>query len=61
MKQYIDKIKFNKYDYETDPEPDLSILKPDINKARLKFLENIKKFGVKIKSNVFIEIQDEKI
>ena len=61
MKKYIKKISSKKYEYELDPAPKIDLLKKDILIARKKFVENIKKFKIKIKSNVFIKIKNENI
>ncbi len=61
MRKYIKKISSKKYDYELDPSPKINLLKKDILIARKKFEENVKKYKIKIKSNVFIKIKNENI
>ena len=61
MKNYIKKIRFKKYDYETDNYPNLVQLKKDILIVKEKFKEKIEKFGIKLKTSVFIKIENEKI
>ena len=57
MKKYIQIIKNHKYDYEYDEMPDIKKLKDDIKLSK----EKLKKFDVYIKSNVFIDLDGEKI
>lgn len=61
MKKYIKKISKKKYDYEKQKKPKLKTLKEDIFNARIKYLERIKRFNIKIKSNVFLKLEHEKI
>ena len=61
MKNYIQSIKDKKYDYENDEMPDVSKLIDEIKIASNKMLERVKKFNIKIKSNVFIEVDKKNI
>jgi UDP-MurNAc hydroxylase len=61
MKDYIQSIKDKKYDYEDDEMPDLSKLINEIKIASIKMLERVKKFNIKLKSNVFIEVNKKNI
>lgn len=61
MKEYINQIKDHKYDYEYDQQPDLEILRRDLEEASIKYKGRIKKFNLKINSNVYFEINREKI
>ena len=61
MKKYIQIIKNHKYDYEYDEMPDIKKLKDDIILSKEKLLERSKKFDVDIKSNLFIDLDGEKI
>tara|TARA_B100000575_G_C23074702_1_gene619032 strand:- start:900 stop:1346 length:447 start_codon:yes stop_codon:yes gene_type:complete len=61
MKEYINQIKDHKYDYEYDQQPDLEILRRDVEDASVKYKDRIKKFNLKINSNVYFEINREKI
>ena len=61
MKKYIQIIKNHKYDYEYDEMPDIKKLKDDIKLSKEKLSEKLKKFDVDIKSNVFIDLDGEKI
>ena len=61
MKNYIHTIKNNKYDYEMDDRPEIQKLNDDTKKAAEKFIERLKKFNIKIKTNVFIEIDEKQI
>ena len=61
MKKYIQIIKNHKYDYEYDEMPDIKKLKDDIKLSKEKLLERSKKFDIYIKSNVFIDLDGEKI
>lgn len=61
MKEYINQIKDHKYDYEYDQQPDLEVLRRDVEEASVKYKGRIKKFNLKINSNVYFEINREKI
>ena len=61
MKNYIEKIKEEKYDYEFDEMPCLQKLEEDIQLARKKMKERTEKFNIKLKTNVFLEFNDKKI
>ena len=61
LKKYIKKISSKKYEYELDPKPKIDLLKKDIEIAKKKFEENLKKFKLKIKSSIFIKIKNEDI
>ena len=61
MKKYIKKISKKKYDYEKQKKPKLKDLKKDILNARIKYLERIKRFNIKIKTNVYLKLKNEKI
>ena len=61
MKDYIQSIKDKKYDYEDDEMPDVSKLIDEIKIASIKMLERVKKFNIKLKSNVFIEVNKKTI
>ena len=55
------KLKQNKYPYEEDPMPDITILVKDLKRAALNMKNRIEKFGASCKTQVFIKIQDEMI
>ena len=59
-KDYINKIKSHKYDYELDKMPKQKKLISDLKIAKLKYKERIKKFKINIETNVFIKIKDKK-
>ena len=61
MKNYIEKIKDFKYEYELDKEPDNIKIEEDIHLAKEKLISRIKKFNIDIKTNIFIEINEKKI
>jgi UDP-MurNAc hydroxylase len=59
MKTYVESLKNHKYDYEYEDEPDLVKLKKDILEASIKLKERMNKFGIELKSNVFLNIEDQ--
>ena len=56
-KKYEKKISKIKYLYQLDKQPDIKKLEKDLILASSKLNERIKKFNVKFKSNVFIELE----
>ena len=61
MKNYIEKIKNDKYDYELDNEPDILMLERDIKLASEKLKKSSIKFNVNLKSNVFLNFNGQNI
>lgn len=61
MQDYILEIKNHKYDYEYDTEPDLDVLRKDIDEASIKYKKRIEKFNLSINSNVYFDLNNEKI
>lgn len=61
MQKYIKKISNYKYDYERDKPPSYKKLVEDINLAKSRFADRIKKFNIKINSNVFLNFENKKI
>ena len=61
MDDYIDTLKDHKYDYENDSMPDANKMISDINLAKDRLLEKSQKFKIQLKTNVFININGEKI
>ena len=61
MKEYIEKIKNHKYDYELDKNPNIRKLKSDILIASDILKKKVNKFGINIKSNVSIKINSQEI
>ena len=61
MTEYINKIKFEKYDYEYDAYPDEDILEKDIQIAKIRLNERSNKFNIELKSNVFLDFNGKKI
>ncbi len=61
MKNHILSIKEHKYDYEKDDNPDHEKLLGDVKIASKKMIERSKRFNIDLQSNVFIEIENQKI
>ncbi len=61
MKNYIEKIKTEKYDYELDEFPCLEKLEEDVKLARVKLKERTNKYKINLKSNVYLEFNGKKI
>ena len=61
MKSYINSLKTIVYDYENDELPDKSKILKDIKIASKNMIEKIKRFDVKLQTNVYIEINNEHI
>ena len=61
MKSYINSLKTIVYDYENDELPDMSKILKDIKIASKNMIEKIKRFDVKLQTNVYIEINNEYI
>ena len=61
MKNYIKSIKNNKYEYEYDENPNLLKLIDDVKTASKKMIEKLKKFNIKLNSNVYIEVNNQSI
>ncbi len=60
MRKYIQKIKVIKYDYEKDKKVDLNKLNQDILIASNKFQENLKKFKINLKTNIYLKFGNKK-
>jgi len=58
---YMKKISKIKYEYELDKKPELNKLKEDINIAKERLVDRIKKLGIKVNSSIFINLGKEKI
>jgi len=61
MREYIESLKDRKYDYENDAMPEISRLKEEVYLASTKLAERIDKFNIKLKSNVYINIEGDKL
>ncbi len=61
MKNYLKIINKIKYDYENDPVADLKKLNRDVIIASKKFQNNVDKFNIKLKTNIFIKLNKKKI
>ena len=61
MEKYIQTIKNNKYEYENDEYPCQIKMHKDIMIAKDKLLEASKRFNLKIKTSVFIDVAGKKI
>ena len=59
--KYIKKISKIKYDYEREKNPNISKLINDVKIAKENMSKRIKKLKIKVKSNVFINVQNKKI
>lgn len=61
-RKYYEKILKNvKYDYQLDKNPNQKKLKKDIEKSKINLNNKIKKLNIKIKSNIFLELNKKKI
>ncbi len=61
MRKYIESLKDRKYDYEYDAMPEISKLKEEVYLASTKLAERVKKFNIKSKSDVYINIEEDKL
>ena len=61
MKKYILSLRNIKYDYQLDHEPDMDKILNDISLAKNKLNEKISKFKLNIKTNVFLEVNNNLI
>ncbi len=59
--KYIQSLKDNKYDYEYDDMPNTHKIVDKINIAAAKMSARIEKYGIKLKTNVFIEVDKKNI
>ena len=61
MKNYIEKIKNEKYDYELDENPSIKKLEEDIKLASIKLKERTNRFKIKLKSNVYLDFNGKRL
>ena len=60
-RSYIRKISKVRYQYELDKKPELNKLKEDIDLAKRRLVDRIRKLGIKVNSSIFINLGKEKI